>query len=735
MTSSLIIMPKAEGPVGSYFALILAILIVMLYPTIVGAETNAEQHTDNQELLVDFRYSLPWWVTSICLPDDPHKTLVAKNGDLLYDYGGKFYGANGRGGFKTTVGVTVSQDAKWLRQELVSPRVPIVKTIQSAPGLDIVQEAFAVTDPPGERDCDRDFRSYASRNDVIFIHVTNTSETIRTIAPQIIIKSQLPIDVDLNDQQATINKRRAIISTLELKSVDRTSKDKRTVQLESMKIQPGRTQSFAVTYAAGYPVTATPKTVEQVKFFREKAIDYWNNADLPNHAIEVPDGGIQALLDSSIRNIWQAREIKRGLPAFQVGPTCYRGLWIVDGAFILETATMLGKSDEARSGIEYMLSFQKPSGAFEKIPSYYKENGIVLWAVTRHAFLTQDKEWLAQQWPKLQKAFSYIKILRRQASLNPKAPDYKLIPAGFIDGGLSNRKERKPEYTNTLWNLAGIKAAVKAARWLGKNKQADQWQAEYDDFYLTFRKTAKLDMCTDPHGNVYLPTMMGNFGNHLPQRAQWAFCHTVYPGQVFDKTDPLVIGNLNMLQATEQEEMVFGTGWVVNGIWNYFASFYGHAWLWQGNGPKAARCLYAMANHAAPMLAWREEQGTREHPLARCGDMPHNWASAEFIRLAVHLLALDRENELHLLEGLPAEWTKPGMATRLNGILTPFGPLDMSLKVADDGKTTNLKVAANKLTDCEKIVIHLDTWTKARGTDALRSFAPARPIDMTIPLE
>ena len=39
--------------------------------------------------------------------------------------------------------------------------------------------------------------------------------------------------------------------------------------------------------------------------------------------------------------------------------------------------------------------------------------------------------------------------------------------------------------------------------------------------------------------------------------------------------------------------------------------------------------------------------------------MPHNWASAEFIRLTVHLLALDRGDELHLLEGLPPSGSGP----------------------------------------------------------------------------
>ena len=62
-----------------------------------------------------------------------------------------------------------------------------------------------------------------------------------------------------------------------------------------------------------------------------------------------------------------------------------------------------------------------------------------------------------------------------------------------------------------------------------------------------------------------------------------------------------------MLEATEREGMVHGTGWDASGIWNYFASFYGHAWLWQGTGPKAAQVLTAFANHAAPTLVRREE--------------------------------------------------------------------------------------------------------------------------------
>jgi hypothetical protein len=103
---------------------------------------------------------------------------------------------------------------------------------------------------------------------------------------------------------------------------------------------------------------------------------------------------------------------------------------------------------------------------------------------------------------------------------------------------------------------------------------------------------------------------------------------------------------------------------------------------------------------------WREEQSIRGEKFKKVGDMPHNWASAEFIRLTIHLLALDRGNELHLLEGLPREWLGPGMVTRLDGIATPFGPLHMMVKVDQQGARVTLSVKPLAV-NCKAVVVHL----------------------------
>jgi GH15 family glucan-1,4-alpha-glucosidase len=443
--------------------------------------------------------------------------------------------------------------------------------------------------------------------------------------------------------------------------------------------------------------------------------------------VEVPDRQIQSLVDSSIRNIWQAREIKGGLPAFQVGPSVYRGLWIVDGAFLLEAATMLGKVDEARAGITYMLNHQNSNGSFEVLDKYYKENGIVLWACIQHARLTSDKAWLESIWPKLEKTVAYIKELRKLSYSDPNWLCQGLIPPGFVDGGVHFLE--KGDYSNVYWNLAGLKAMISAATWLGKAGQAEEWQKEYDDFYSVFQTSARRDMRKDAHGISYLPDGMGNVGNLPPQKGQWAFFHGVYPGKIFKQDDPVVTGNMEMFQACEEQGgLIVGNAGLAEGVWGYLASFHAHAWLWLGEGRKAVERLYGFGNHASPLLVWREEQNTTDNPESPAGDMPHNWASAEFIRLVVHLLALDRGDELHLLEGLPREWLKADMVTKLNGVLTPFGPLTLELKVAADGQSASLKVEPLlSKGGCRNIVLHLPSGET-------RSFDPSNGIQSTLSL-
>lgn len=481
--------------------------------------------------------------------------------------------------------------------------------------------------------------------------------------------------------------------------------------LPEATLEPGGTCEWVVTIDRHGGMHELPIDPGSWNSETSRAVAFWNLAPLPYGVLEIPDSRIQALLDSSVRNIYQARDIQNGLPAFHVGPTCYRQLWIVDGAFLLETATLLGRGNEARAGLDYMLGFQEEDGGFQLKARYWKETGIVLWTVMRHARLTGDLDWLRSVWPRVVRAVDFLRTLRsREEAGDPSSPVCRLAPFGDIDGGISNmgETEQLPEFSNSYWILVGWKSAAEAAELLGERDAAVDWRSEFEEGLATFRRAAAPHLRKDARGHTYLPIRIG--ADDAPQKGQWAFCHAVHPGGIFPKGDEFVEGMLAMLDATKVEGLVHDTGWMSDGLWTYFASFVGHAHLWQGNSRAALADLQAMADHAAPVLVWREEQKPQGQGTEEVGDMPHNWASAEFLRLAFHLVAMERGRELHLLHGVPRQWLVEGKTLAIREAVTDFGPL--TLRLHSTAKESTLEIAALG-SGCDVLVVHRTAWDPA----------------------
>ena len=131
--------------------------------------------------------------------------------------------------------------------------------------------------------------------------------------------------------------------------------------------------------------------------------------------------------------------------------------------------------DKVQELAVYVASGHEPDGSFEILDKYWKENGIVLYILYRHALLTGDLGWLKEQWPTVRRVVEVIQRLRRESGRDSAALESGLMPPGFPDGGIGGVV---PEYTNVYWNLAGLKAAVEAARLIGVPELAD-WEAEF----------------------------------------------------------------------------------------------------------------------------------------------------------------------------------------------------------------------------------------------------------------
>ena len=70
------------------------------------------------------------------------------------------------------------------------------------------------------------------------------------------------------------------------------------------------------------------------------------------------------------------------------------------------------------------------------------------------------------------------------------------------------------------------------------------------------------------------------------------------------------------------------------------------------------------------------------------------------------------------------------MVTQLNGVLTPFGPLHLELRIAADGKSARLRIKHLKGPLPERIVLHLAGLT---GQDQTVELPTDRDIEKTIP--
>jgi len=395
-------------------------------------------------------------------------------------------------------------------------------------------------------------------------------------------------------------------------------------------------------------------------------------------------------LTACARNILQARERKNGRLTFQVGPTVYRGLWVVDGNFILEAARYLGYDRDAQQGLETTWALQeKDGGIFAGAGrEHWKDTGIAMFTLVRQAELSQDWTYFRGMQPNVLRGVEFLRGLCAKAVAEGSASGrYGLFPKGMGDGGLGGLRD---EFTNTIWVLAGLQAVEQAAARL--NLAGFEPVGRFHrELHAAFTAAARQEMRQHSAGFDYLPMLMKSdpqwdaadpWERPQPQVAQWAMSHAIYPGLVFAKDDPLVEGHIALMQACTQEDMPAESGWLPHeGTWNYAAAFVAHVYLWAGLEDWARTTFTGFLNHATPLYCWREEQPLKGSLAADyVGDMPHNWASAECVLYLRHMLALEDGRSLRLLAGIGKPELAAGEPFAISGSPTRFGRISMRLE-------------------------------------------------------
>ncbi|TVR93928.1 MAG: hypothetical protein EA416_04320 [Trueperaceae bacterium] len=685
---------------------------------------------------IDHRYAPPRRWTCIGRPDDPHKTLVTEHGALLYGFE-RDPGRIETYRFAQVIAFRPLGDRRLVsvEQRTESARVPITVTtldygsvrlelrtaghVDEALGrCDLVRwriEADAGLDEPALTGIWLQIQALDQR----FVPASRgPGHRIYRMVPERVPAAEgLPAmfeerpAVDDAPEGVTL----ALVSDRPLEVASAFDYGPASALATTPElVAPGDAIEGAFLVPLEVPAGALVWSLAECDRRLEAERRYWETLPALDVPIDVPDDAVQAMLVASARNILQAREVEDGLPVFQVGPTIYRGLWIVDGYFFLEAARYLGLGDDADHGLDVLLRRAQPSGAIEEMPFHHKETGIAIATLVRQTELVGDRARLERLWPTIRRAGEYVVQLMDAADALPQsAPERGIMPRSFPDGGIGGMR---PEYTTALWSLIGFAAAARGARWLGLDDDAARFEAQYDRLLAATERGRARDERSTAGGLRYWPMTMPGAGDHVwvpgfageppvhrrvnPGSANWALAQAIWPGEVYRSDHPVVHDLLALCDATDEREGVpEGTGWLpFRASWNYATAFYAQVWLYAGRPDKAVDYLYAMANHAGPTRTWREEQSFSDSGDALVfGDMPHNWASVEFVRLVRSLLVFERLDGLDLLAGVPDSWWRQRRAFGVERLPSRFG--DVTVRVAPSGEAFNVSVEIARRAD------------------------------------
>lgn len=412
---------------------------------------------------------------------------------------------------------------------------------------------------------------------------------------------------------------------------------------------------------------------------------YWKGVKPFLTTFQVPDPQIQDMLAACGRNILQAREIVDGIKEFHVGPTIYRGLWVVDGYYFGECAYMMGRDEEAFSLLLAILRRQKPDGSIRILPDHHKETAVAISNIVRQCELHDDDDRLRELWPTILRGVEHLREMRDASyTLGEDYPARGLFPPSFGDGGIYGPE---PEYTTPMNVIVGLNDAYRAGHRLGLEK-ADEIKRFSDELMETMLRCIQRDMKMTDDGIPYLPLSMATDRPYKPQAGCATIARVAFHEE-FETDSEIVQNLLTLVDSLDDEEGIpYGTGWRPDqSLYGYCSVRFAQLMAAAGLSDKAIDYLYAYANHASPSRVWREEQPLKaKHSSEICGDMPHNWASVEFIRLVRNLVLLERNEGLRLFPALPSQWL-PTATESLVFEQTPtkFGKIDLRLELRSDG--------------------------------------------------
>lgn len=660
---------------------------------------------------IDFRFAPLQWQSTICFTDyDSHKTLVGENGEFRYGH------PEPNEIFQPTL-LGMEQD-RLVRQWLDAPGVPIIHTHLDRAQVEVELISFA-TNRPDE-----------GRVDNVILKVTPKTLSSLVVGPALAFYSRRQaniLDCPARDRIVVGEKNDQLLVASSRPFVTMFPNGRGWV----FRIRPGEVTAdkplwcFLRLPCSGQGYEKIASGLQDPWGLLAEVRAHWKTWSPVEGAVtwRLPQP-LQDFLTAGACSMFQMREKIDGRLTLQAGPTVYRGFWVLDGHWMMEAIRYLGFDSEAQRLLEDEWASQDSSGAFFAGAGreHWKDTGIAIFSLIRHAELAGDWTFFDTMKPGVLRAVKFLESQRAMAAKEGGSIGrYGLLAKGFCDGGIDGIR---PELTNTVWVLAGLKALTDIVE-RRRLEGFDSAIRLYGDLRQSFLKAAEQERRRHTEGFYYLhmllaedPQWQAKEGWALPrpQSAQWALSHAIFPGLLFGPEHWITQGHNALMQSCVREQVPAETGWIQHGgLWNNQAAFQAQIHLWLREPDLARRNFLGFLNHAAPVYVWREEQPLRNSVSARQqGDMPHISATSEMVRYLRHMLALEVDTELRLLQGIGDLELSAGEPFQIVASPTRFGRVSLALAPESGGRLWRLRFERGRGPAPTSVELPLNLGTKCK---------------------
>jgi hypothetical protein len=346
----------------------------------------------------------------------------------------------------------------------------------------------------------------------------------------------------------------------------------------------------------------------------------------------------------------------------------YQAFWIRDSALQTEALDLAGLHAQAEQNLAFMDTFQQPDGLFISRADQYDGFGQALWALDRHAQLTQDPAYAAAQLPRIAAAIGWLSSVTASDPLGllpPGNPGDDELAYGHITG-------------DDLWAAAGLRSAVADANLAGSGELAAAWQTVDSRFEASLDQAIANAVARAGH----IPPVLDAAGGQ-----DWGNYYAAYPVQVLPATSPAVRATMAWARA----HMVQGLSTYDNGhsLHDYLGFSVFQTELAAGDASAAIAGLYSeLAHTTSTDSGWEWDIapfGYRGSPV----DMsPHGTFAADYVALLRDMLvAEDTDGGVSLLAGASPAWLAPGQHITVTAAPTDRGVVSFTERSTARGET------------------------------------------------